>query len=236
MHGPCSGHHIYPPHCLVTFVKAPLETKWQRRAVHTSSDPHVYPLFVTFSLLADRWFVTGLEIWSAVNLGLSICLLMHELWGCWFCQAPLLNGWVGWDPFSLSHSTPPLSKGSHRFILGQLFAMTLWKLYPCLCITPNQQLTRSRGLRTGRLSSWTLQHHLNCHFFDNEEVPQNNKPPTDLYQEQAHNNKKSNKFKHKTIREQQGFKISLWPHIDSHAEYFKSVCDCSVIRHEVYEH
>ena len=114
------------------------------------SDHHVYiSLFChILSPPDDTLFVRDI---ISIVLRCPRDLLIHELWGCWFCPGHMLNGdlgGVGWDPFSPSQSTPQLSKGSHRFILEQVFAGTLSELYPPLCITGNQQLTWDWCLRT----------------------------------------------------------------------------------------
>ena len=114
------------------------------------SDHHVYiSLFChILSPPDDTLFVRDI---ISIVLRCPRDLPIHELWGCWFCPGHMLNGdlgGVGWDPFSPSQSTPQLSKGSHRFILEQVFAGTLSELYPPLCITGNQQLTWDWCLRT----------------------------------------------------------------------------------------
>ena len=114
------------------------------------SDHHVYiSLFChILSPPDDTLFVRDI---ISIVLRCPRDLPIHELWGCWFCPGHTLNGdlgGVGWDPFSPSQSTPQLSKGSHRFILEQVFAGTLSELYPPLCITGNQQLTWDWCLRT----------------------------------------------------------------------------------------
>ena len=133
--------------------------RWEGRCVGPDSpeaqtwstfwSPSLFPSVLSHSLPA-RWYI----ICQRYN---QHCAQMSERSSdTWIVRMLVLSrphvewdlGGVGWDPFSPSQSTPQLSKGSHRFILEQLFAGTLSELYPPLCITGNQQLTWDWCLRT----------------------------------------------------------------------------------------
>ena len=148
-------------------------------------------MFIFLSVLSHSVFQVIYNLWWYFHQ--STCVFWYmNCEGVAFVRLPvewLGGGWVG--PFQLVTLDTSFPKEVTVLYSTDKFLLEHFES----CTPPFVSNTASNWHaeeRTGRLSSWTLQHDLNCQFFSSEEVPENNKPPTDLYQEQVHNNNNNN--------------------------------------------
>ena len=135
------------------------------------SDHHVYiSLFChILSPPDDTLFVRDI---ISIVLRCPRDLPIHELWGCWFCPGHMLNGDLGGvGPFQPVTVDTPAFQRKSPFYSRATFCWNTLRVVPSplyhrqpaidMRLVPKNW---TWCLRTEGLSTWTLQHHLDCQF------------------------------------------------------------------------